>query len=242
MEKALLLVKSELLINREQIIEMGKQVALEQRAARYLLKYKNKIKEASQDSLKQYSHLPFQSYSISIVNDAMEMLKSSGLIQKINDKKLAIQIIKTYSGIKAAYEYFHSFNTIKKELQDDFAAVPEIKRYFIESNVTDWDFLFKHLEAVALVNQISQIQNVEAYNLLKFLFHTFIYLVVLFVDGINGFINRCYILIISFDILYLWDLVNQRNGFQMFKEKIPIGHVAFYKITFDFRNGGEVIL
>ena len=36
-EKALLLVKSELLINREQIIEMGKQVALEQRAARYLL-------------------------------------------------------------------------------------------------------------------------------------------------------------------------------------------------------------
>ena len=163
-EKALLLVKSELLINREQIIEMGKQVALEQRAARYLLKYKNKIKEASQDSLKQYSHLPFQSYSISIVNDAMEMLKSSGLIQKINDKKLAIQIIKTYSGIKAAYDYFHSFNTIKKELQDDFAAVPEIKRYFIESNVTDWDFLFKHLEAVALVNQIPQIQNVEAYN------------------------------------------------------------------------------
>ena len=36
-EKALLLVKSELLINREQIIEMVKQVALEQRAARYLL-------------------------------------------------------------------------------------------------------------------------------------------------------------------------------------------------------------
>lgn len=44
-EKALLLVKSELLINREQIIEMGKQVALEQRAARYLLKYKELAKK-----------------------------------------------------------------------------------------------------------------------------------------------------------------------------------------------------
>lgn len=161
---ALLLVKSELLINKEQIIGMGDQVTLEQRAARYLLKYKNRMQEASQDSLKQYSHLPFQSYSFSIINDAMEMLKSSALIQKINDKKLAIQIIKTYSSIKAAYEHFQFFNTTKRELQEKFAAVPEIQRYLIENSVINWDFLFKHLEAVALVNQIPQIQNAEAYN------------------------------------------------------------------------------
>ncbi|WP_455587663.1 hypothetical protein [Bacteroides sp.] len=162
-KKALLLVKSELLLNREQINGMGEQVTLEQRGAHYLLNHKGRMKEASQDSLNQYVLLPLQLYSFSIMNDAMEMLKSSALIQKIDDKELAMQIIKTYGGIKTAQECFLFFNATKKEFQDTFAAVPEIKRYLTESKVIDWDFLFKHLEAVSLINQIPQIQSPDIY-------------------------------------------------------------------------------
>lgn len=163
-KKALQLVKSELLLNKEQVREMSEQVNLEQRAARYLLKYKGKMNEASKDSLNRYAHLPFQSYSFNIVNDAMEMLKSSSLIQKIDDKELAMQIIKTYGSIKSAQEHFLFFNTVKEGLQERFSAVPEIKHYLIENRVIDWDFLFKHLEAVDLVNQIPQIQSTETYG------------------------------------------------------------------------------
>lgn len=116
LEKSLQLVKSELLLNKETIQEMGNRVAWEQKAARYLFKYKNKMNEISQDSVNQYLPLLFQWSKFTFTNDAIEMLKTSSLIQKIRNKELALQIIKAYGTIKATESSFEMYAHYKSQV------------------------------------------------------------------------------------------------------------------------------
>ena len=82
--QALQLVKSELLINWETI-----------EGACYLLQYKDKMNEASSDSLNYYGYFPFQSQNFPPVTDAMEMLRASSVMQNIKNKELAVEIIQS---------------------------------------------------------------------------------------------------------------------------------------------------
>lgn len=127
LEKSLQLVKSELLLNKETIQEMGNRVAWEQKAARYLFKYKNKRNEISQDSVNQYLPFLFQWSRFTFTNDAIEMLKTSSLIQKIRNKELALQIIKAYGTIKAVESSFEMYVYYKTQVQDEFNAHPQVK-------------------------------------------------------------------------------------------------------------------
>ena len=105
-EKSLMLVKSELMLNRKEMKSMGETVSFEQNAARYLFQYKNRINEISPDSARMYTPTLFQWNKFEFISDAMEMLKSSALIQKIKNKELSLQIIKVYGTIKSAENIF----------------------------------------------------------------------------------------------------------------------------------------
>ena len=101
--QALQLVKSELLINRETIEEMMKIEIFNKEGACYLLQYKDKMNEASSDSLNYYGYFPFQSQNFPPVTDAMEMLRASSVMQNIKNKELAVEIIQAYAVIKNAH-------------------------------------------------------------------------------------------------------------------------------------------
>ena len=101
--QALQLVKSELLINRETIEEMMKIEKINKEGACYLLQYKDKMNEASSDSLNYYGYFPFQSQDFLPVTDAMEMLRASSVMQNIKNKELAVEIIQAYAVIKNAH-------------------------------------------------------------------------------------------------------------------------------------------
>ena len=95
-KKSLQLVKSELLLNREEMEALRDRIVLEQYAANYLFEHKDNPAEMPQDSIRKYFPLPFQWSKFTFTNDAMEMLKASALIQKIQNKELALQIMKVY--------------------------------------------------------------------------------------------------------------------------------------------------
>lgn len=78
------------------------------------------MQEASQDSLDKYAQLPFQMHKPNLTNDAMEMLKASALIQKIDSKELVMQVIHAYSSIKLGEQSFLFFMNTKKEFQSNF--------------------------------------------------------------------------------------------------------------------------
>lgn len=126
-KESLQLVKSELLLNRETMQDMGNRIALEQNAARYIFKYKNNPDEVPQDSASKYLPILFQWSKFTFINDAMEMLKTSSLIQKIKNKDLALQIIKTYGSIKVIESSFEMYMHYKSKVQDEFNASLQVK-------------------------------------------------------------------------------------------------------------------
>lgn len=128
-KKSLQLVKSELLLNREEMEAMGNRVALDQYAANYLFMNKNNANEISKDSINKYFPPLFQWSKFVFTNDAIEMLKASALIQKIQNKELALQIIKAYGAIKVAEISFKTYSNIKEQVQTAFNDNPKVKAY-----------------------------------------------------------------------------------------------------------------
>lgn len=126
-KKSLQLVKSELLLNREEMEALRDRIVLEQYAANYLFEHKDNPAEMPQDSIRKYFPLPFQWSKFTFTSDAMEMLKASALIQKIQNKELALQIMKVYGAIKAAEVSFDKYSNVKDQVQNEFNDNPKVK-------------------------------------------------------------------------------------------------------------------
>ena len=126
-KKSLQLVKSELLLNREEMEALRDRIVLEQYAANYLFEHKDNPAEMPQDSIRKYFPLPFQWSKFTFTNDAMEMLKASALIQKIQNNELALQIMKVYGAIKAAEISFDKYSNVKDQVQNEFNDNPKVK-------------------------------------------------------------------------------------------------------------------
>lgn len=97
---ALRLVRDELIFNKEAVKRISARIELEQNICRYVLQFKDCIEQASEDTLRTYQSMPFQTRRIIYMKDANELLKTSSLFQKIEPKLLALQIIKAYNDLE----------------------------------------------------------------------------------------------------------------------------------------------
>lgn len=177
-EKSLMLVKSELMLNRKEMKSMGETVSFEQNAARYLFQYKNRINEISPDSARMYTPTLFQWNKFEFISDAMEMLKSSALIQKIKNKELSLQIIKVYGTIKSAENIFDIYMNYKTQSQDKFNANPKVRAFIyqltrkrektddrFEDNymMEELKLLYSQPEGLQLIHSLPNIHNPRVY-------------------------------------------------------------------------------
>lgn len=117
------LIKIELEMNKEDIQEISQYLAAEQKMSRYLLHFENNLSEASEDTLRMQLSFPFRINRFKARTDALEMFKMSSLAQQIQDKKLILQIIKTYTEIKAVEDVVRWYYDLKskylEELKND---------------------------------------------------------------------------------------------------------------------------
>ncbi|MEQ3233352.1 MULTISPECIES: hypothetical protein [Bacteroides] len=158
-KKALSLVKNEMMINREYIEEMMKQEIFEKQGTQYLLQYMDCIEKASPDSLEKYDNFALLSRDYIYINDAMEMLKSSALLQSIDNKEIATQLIKTYTAIERAYKTATSYENNKMNRGEKLLDNNEIQVFLIENReknswMETWKFLFKYPEGTTLIKSI----------------------------------------------------------------------------------------
>lgn len=163
---ALQLVKVEMQTNKETLQSLIERITLEQQGAKYLLKNKDNMQKIPKDSLNKYAALPFQWANFIFSNNAMEMLKASGLIQKIENKELSLQILTIYTEIKEVENAYSKYSEIKKELQNNLDNIPDIKQWSIQATNSrdNWEFFFKYPEGIQLVQQIPEIQSTELYK------------------------------------------------------------------------------
>lgn len=166
-KEAMRLVRSELLMNKLEVEKAGKQIALDQNGARYLLEYKGRVSEMPKDSLNIYGSLPFQWHNFHFTSDALEMLKVSALIQNMENKELALNIIKTYGAIQNVDNLFKIYSKYKEQAQNAVSAHPKAKAYLYNHDANDlvswWNLLFTLPEGLALIMSIQKIQNPQYY-------------------------------------------------------------------------------
>lgn len=159
--QALQLVKSELLINRETIEEMMKIEKINKEGACYLLQYKDKMNEASSDSLNYYGYFPFQSQDFLPVTDAMEMLRASSVMQNIKNKELAVEIIQAYAVIKNAHLFYEGFSKAKETGVEKCVSQQEFRKISNENKSLreTWEFTLHLPEGLAAIRQIPFIHD-----------------------------------------------------------------------------------
>lgn len=93
---ALQLVRTELLTNIDDIGVMCDYLAQERTAAAYILEHRGDLDRCPADSVNFHSGIIFADASISVSQDALELLKSSSLFQKIGNNALSMKIIRAY--------------------------------------------------------------------------------------------------------------------------------------------------
>lgn len=156
------MIKIELEMNKKDIQEISQYLAAEQKMSRYLLHFENNLSEASEDTLKMQLNFPFRINRFKARTDALEMFKMSSLAQQIQDKKLILQIIKTYTEIKA--------------VEDVVKWYYDLKSKYLEELKNDKNYLNKEKEFINTYTSKSirqlwelRLSSFTVYNVLQFI-------------------------------------------------------------------------
>ena len=113
---ALELVKEELVNNNDNLKDVIKLVNLEKSSAISMLGNIGTLKKCDIDSVATWNTALGTEYFFTVTDDALELLKSSSLFQKINDKNLALGIIKAYDYLEANSKAFNTHEQYKISL------------------------------------------------------------------------------------------------------------------------------
>lgn len=159
MKQAMQLVKDELLTNRKTIEDILARELAEQAAAKYLLNHKDSLDKVPQDSINRHAPLPGRIGTYSYTADALEMLKTSSLMQQIKNKELSMQIIRSYDAIKSANLIFGSFIDTKKMFLEKIFADKKLSALVTqqqsqESMAKMWQEMLRYPEGISLLQMI----------------------------------------------------------------------------------------
>ena len=160
---ALRLVVSELQENKNTLNEVINRIQLEKDAACFLYRDKDNLASAPADTLNEYFIVPFQLTLERPTNDALELMKTSGIFPKLDDEKLGLQIIKTYNEMQLAIDSYSYFNKIKEEGIKIISANLENKLILFESEspVTIWNTVLKDPMGEVILKQTMAIYQSE---------------------------------------------------------------------------------
>lgn len=128
LEKCLELVVSELQSNREYFHCCDSLLRDEANAAGFLIKYQNDFTKAPEDTLNRVANTPLTLQEVSTCTDAFELLKNSGVLTKISDKNLALEIFQTYGAIEQSAKYLtmfyeHKLKYLESAMTDDVVSI-----------------------------------------------------------------------------------------------------------------------
>lgn len=156
------LVMDELLENQAKAEKMCERILLEKRAARYLQVYADSLEKVPKDSMKLYASTLSSSIVINFTTDAMEALKASGLLSKIDNEEMILQIFKGYGAINELKISYTKYFNKKTELRTDLKNIPAIKSERKLSG-SRWNFYLRYPEGYSFIHELPQYQSSRLY-------------------------------------------------------------------------------
>lgn len=136
------LVASELQTNRDYFTYCDSLLEDEVKAASFLIRYEDDYRKAPSDSLMMYANIPLTLDEISIYTDAFELLKTSGVLTKVKDKRLALQIFEVYGAMQNLAQYMNLYFDHKEKYLEP-AMNDEVKNLLASDDVTAEGFWSK---------------------------------------------------------------------------------------------------
>ncbi|MBR5431620.1 MAG: hypothetical protein IK119_04475 [Bacteroidales bacterium] len=95
-KSALWLVRTELMNNLQDINTLNDYLNQERASAQYLIRHRQDIDSCPADSIKYHSGIILAEVNATVSNDALELLQSSSLFQKLGNSLLSMKIIRAY--------------------------------------------------------------------------------------------------------------------------------------------------
>lgn len=109
-------VKAELEHNRKELQQIHNKISGEQLISSYLIECDFDTRKIPADTLQKYRRFISSSSSFEYTSDALEVLKNSSLMQQVQDKKLLLDLVKTYDALLHIQKGVSEFYQIKNDL------------------------------------------------------------------------------------------------------------------------------
>lgn len=109
-------VRAELEYNRKELQLIHNRILEEQLISFYLIDSDFDVRKIPADTLQKYRRFISSSSSFEYTSDALEVLKNSSLMQQISDKKLLLDLVKTYDALGQVKELVSDLYQIKNDL------------------------------------------------------------------------------------------------------------------------------
>lgn len=109
------LVASELDGNLKEIAYCDSLFRQEMHAAYFLIRYEDDYSQAPADSLEAFANTPFTKAEFKTDTDAFELLKNSGVLTRIKDKTLALDIFRAYGELQGVIMFCGMFYDHKEK-------------------------------------------------------------------------------------------------------------------------------
>lgn len=110
------LVKDELVNNKDNLQDVLDIISAERSAAQSISANRTNLHRCDPDSVTVWNSTLASEFFFTVTDEALELLKSSSLFQKINDKNLALSIIKAYDYLEADAKAFNTHEQYKISL------------------------------------------------------------------------------------------------------------------------------
>lgn len=149
-KSSLQLVRDELIDDIGYVRECDSISFEELQAIFYILANKDSLDKANQDTLYKYYALPLRLVVYTDSREALELLKSSGVFSKIDDKSLALDIIHAYGYLQ---DYMGSSKMCADEKAKKMQTITESKEFSHLANTATtpselWEGILKHEEGL----------------------------------------------------------------------------------------------
>ena len=132
---ALELVRAELVANIDDIKTMSDHMRQERKSAEYFLNNRLTLSKCPADSVNYHTGEIFAELSITMTQDALELLKMSSLFQKIGDNETSMKIIRAYDSCENAVSNLKNHIATRDEMIDRSINEPNVRRIAAKGNI-----------------------------------------------------------------------------------------------------------
>lgn len=160
-KSALALVREELVVNKGSLEEVINLISSEKDAAVYIRNNAGQLSKCNQDTLNLKNAFLTSEYFFTVTDDALELLKTSSLFQKMNDNELALSIIKAYDYLDVNSQAFNKHEKYKTSVLEEANNSRAKKAALTNSGLDFFNIFYSSPEADYFLKSVIEMSDIS---------------------------------------------------------------------------------